>query len=122
MSKKLVDSIGRELPSCSVPKVAGCTPIASQVVVEFLTAKEVIGTGLHVGAEAKLTSAPQGYVLAIGPKVDTATYGIKVGDRVIMSGGFTPLPEYCTGSNERQRGLVEPHCIKGVLLENGKQA
>lgn len=115
MAKKLVDSVGFELSG--IPKVKGCNPVGSQILVEFLTTKEALGTNLHVN-EAKLTSAPQGYVLALGPKVDPNHFNIKIGDRVIMSGGFTPLPEFNGDNNDRMRGLVEPHAIKGVLTES----
>ena len=112
MSKKLklTDSSGREISS--VPNITGVRPVGAQILVAFLSAQEALGTRLHVGEEVK-AGAPQGYVQAIGPLVDEK-YGIKVGDRVICSGSFTPCPEY---KSDRVMGLVEPHTIKAILEE-----
>ncbi len=108
---KLTDVTGQEI-SC-VPSVSGVKPVGSQILVEFLTTQEALGTKLHVGEETK-AGAPQGYVKALGPRVDK-DWGINVGDRVLCSGSFTPCPEV---KSDRMLGLVEPHVIKAILEEN----
>jgi len=108
---KLTDATGCEISS--VPSISGIRPVGTQILVEFLTAQEALGTRLHVGDEVK-AGAPQGYVKFVGPKVDP-DWGIKVGDRVLCSGNFTPCPEI---KSDRMVGLVEPHCIKAILEES----
>lgn len=108
---KLTDVTGQVISS--VPSVKGVKPVGAQILVEFLSAQEALGTKLHVSEETKV-GAPQGYVLALGPQIDEK-WGISVGDRVICSGNFTPCPEV---KNDRMLGLVEPHVVKGVLIED----
>ena len=101
----------------SVPKVVDVKPCLSQVLVEILTEKEQLGTQLHISGKKSVGDAPHGYILAMGPSLmaDIDKWGFKVGDRVIVSGNYTPVPNY--GNSHRERGLVEPSCIKGVLVE-----
>jgi hypothetical protein len=102
-----------------VPSIKGVKPVGSQVLVELLTPQEILGTELYIPEEGKgrtINGAPQGYILDGGPLVDFASWGFKKGDRVTLSGSFTPLPEEAS-KNSRPLSLVEPHCIKAVLLE-----
>ena len=110
---KLTDASGQEMNL--VPSVKKVKPVGSQILVEFLTAQEALGTKLHMSDDIK-AGAPQGYVLALGPKVEEMNWGMKVGDRVLCSGSFTPCPE-ATSDSGRMIGLVEPHVIKAVLEE-----
>ena len=60
--------------------------------------------------------APQGFIRGVGKKITTDDWGFELGDRVVLSGNYTPLPEVTTES-ERPLILVEPHQIKAVLVE-----
>jgi hypothetical protein len=86
----------------------------SGVLVEMLKADEALGTKLYVGNNA--TSPPQGFVIDIGPSLKSEEWGIKVGDRVLLQGSFVPLPKF--GDGTRDLGMVEPHAIKCVLIED----
>jgi co-chaperonin GroES (HSP10) len=95
-------------------KVEGLRAVGHSVLVELLTAQETLGTQLTVGDNTKV-EAPQAYVLDVGPGVKKDEWGFKVGDRVIFSGGFVPAPNF--DKNPRQRGTIDPHSIKAVLVE-----
>jgi hypothetical protein len=84
------------------------------IMVELLNPQETLNTTLTVTENTKL-EAYQAYVLEIGPNVDTSKLGFKTGDRIALSGGFIPLPNYDRG--ERKMGLIEAHTIKAVLVE-----
>lgn len=100
-----------------VPAVTGVNPCGSQVLVELLTAQEALGTVLQIDSAASVNGAPQGYVLAIGPRVP-ADMGFKTGDRVTLNGNYTPIPEKFQRANpHRPWILVEPHQIKAVFTE-----
>lgn len=104
------------VPISTVPKPTGVEPLGSQVLCEILSAQEALGTTLVVGDETKV-GAPQGYILAFGPNVSCDSYGFRVGDRVILTGNFTPIPEKI-GDAHRMKILVEPHQIKARLTED----
>lgn len=117
MSKKLVSGTGEVLSS--VPKIKSVRPAGTCVLVEVLTAQEALGTILSVQGNV-VNGAPQGYIKDIGPNVDLSKFGYKKGDRVILQGNFTPLPEGESLPRENQHRpliLVEPHQIKAVLEE-----
>lgn len=109
----IIDPSGNEI-TIAAPKVKGATPVGSQVLVEILSSKEILGTDLHIG-DVKI-GAPQAYILAFGPKTNTEDWGFEVGNRVVLSGNFTPLPEIKNAS-KRITAVVEPHTIKAVLVE-----
>jgi hypothetical protein len=46
-------------------------------------------------------------------KENISNYGFNVGDRVVISGNATPVPDY--DSSDREKVLVEPFAIKAVL-------
>jgi co-chaperonin GroES (HSP10) len=98
-----------------VPDIKSVRPVGSQVLVERLTAQEQMGTTLQIMSGTNPEGAPQGYVLAWGLKVED-DWGFEVGDRVVLTGKYTPLPEV-PGTNGRELILVEPHQVKAVLLE-----
>ncbi len=104
----------------AVPPVVGCKPVGSQVLFEELTQKELLGTNLVISGNTGSKSAPQAYITALGPKVDPE-WGLKVGQRVVISGTFTPIPEI-SGSNGRRTGVCDPFNIKAVLIEKGTLA
>lgn len=110
-SRIIVDSNGQEVTS--VPKVIDIVPFGSTILVEILNAKEALGTLIEVNKDAKV-GAPQGYVLALGPKLDPEC-GIKVGDRVMMQGTFVPVPDW--DHSPRQKGILEIHNIKALIKE-----
>ena len=104
----------------SVPKVVGCKPIGQQVLVEHLTDNEQMGTSMILPGKAKSVDGEmqQSYILAIGPMLDAEKWGFKVGDRVMVQGTYNPVPRF-DGEDEkgREKGLVEPHNIRGILIE-----
>jgi hypothetical protein len=116
--KKLTNASGQELKK-ALPAITGVRPIGNQILVEVILPDELAPpTPMYIPENAKvgtISGAPQGYVIEVGPKVDP-TYGIVAGDRVVLSGTFTPLPEV-TSVNGRPRACLEPHMIKAVLLE-----
>jgi co-chaperonin GroES (HSP10) len=98
--------------------VIGFKPAGSYIVVELLEDKEVLGTGLTLSGNTKL-EAPQAYVLGMGPSLDTSRFGVGVGDRVIISGGFVPLPRR---EGQRQAGVIDVNSVKAVLVEGDEVA
>lgn len=97
-----------------VPAVVGVKAVGSGIIVELLTPQEILGTSIAVDEDSKI-GAPQGYIIDIGPAMDPK-YGFKIGDRVVLSGTHTPLPESLS-TNGRPLGSVEPYVIKAVLQE-----
>jgi co-chaperonin GroES (HSP10) len=98
------------------PKIKGVTPCGSQVLVEVLTQQEMLGTSLSISEDTPVNKdALQGYVVAVGPKFNGEDFGFKLGDRVLISGMGVPAPNY--DECHRVRFLMEPYCIKSVLLE-----
>lgn len=96
------------------PKVVGIKPSGSQILVEMLSSKEILGTTLTIKGDSNI-GAPQGYVLAIGPNVDPKVWGFEIGNRVLLQGAYIPVPKINDG---RAMGIVEPHAIKAILVED----
>lgn len=107
MASKKVEKLSLE-----VNEVKGCRPVGSQILLELLTAQEIMNTKLHL-RNNKATNEYQAFVLACGPSITSENWGFKVGDRVLVSGSGVPVPNY--DDCERDRVLMEPHSIKGVL-------
>ena len=105
----------------TLPKVSGCKPVGTCVLIELLTKQEMQGSKtLFIPEEGGKNNeeCQQAYVLDIGPKVPTDV-GFKVGDRVMLQGiGANPVPNY-RGDGARKMNLVEPHIIRAVLTEAG---
>ena len=100
----------------SVPNVVGCMPVGSQVLVEHLTDQEMLNTKLElVSPERKKGDIQQSYVLSAGPGFKPDDWGFGVGDRVMVVGTYNPVP--VRSANDRELGIVEPHNIRGVLVE-----
>lgn len=110
---KLVGATGEELRT-PMPEVTGCTPCGSQVLIEVLTAQELMNTMLTVTATTDTKRTLQAYVRAVGPSTGEH-WGFKVGDRVLFSGFGVMAPNI--DDSPRDRFLVEPQAIKGVLSE-----
>jgi len=108
----IVDCTGNELCS-KAPQIVEAQPFGSMVLVEHLTAKEILGTTLEVNKNTQVGS-PQAYIAKLGPKVSEES-GLKVGQRVLLQGTYVPVPHY--GDTKRERGLVEIHNIKAILVE-----
>jgi co-chaperonin GroES (HSP10) len=97
------------------PSITSVRPYGSTVLVDLLNPDEILGTTLYIKDDTK-AGAPQGYVLAFGPKLDMKDMGLKVGDRVLLQGTFVPVPDF--GDAKRQKGIVELHNIKAVFEES----
>lgn len=91
--------------------VTKCTPCGYQILLELLTAQEMLNTKLILN-ENKTMREFQAVVLAVGPMLKE-DYGFKVGDRVLLSGTGVPVPNY--DNSERDKILMEPQSIKAVL-------
>jgi hypothetical protein len=90
-----------------------CKPCNSLILLELLTEQERMGTRLHL-QNNKPSAEYQAFVLSAGPNFDPSIWGFNVGDRVLVSGGGVPVPNY--NNSERDKVIMEPHSIKGVLL------
>jgi co-chaperonin GroES (HSP10) len=104
-----------EAPLPELPSVIDVEPVGFQVLFEELTAQELQSSKIYVAGK-RSDGPPQGYILKVGPKVDVEEWGFKVGDRVVLVGNYTPVPG--DDGRERALGMVEPHQIKAVLVEN----
>jgi hypothetical protein len=121
MSNVLDLSICPRAAGALLPKVVSVKPTGSSILVELLTKEEMnsmVSSVLHLGAaEAGPGTAPQGYVLAVGPSLADGIF--KPGDRVLVINshgqGFVPVPNVDGG--KRARGVVELHNIKAILEE-----
>ena len=111
----ITDANGNEIVT-RVPSVDSVRPLGSTVIIELLRPEEIMGTSLLIGEEVSAGGAPQAYVLDIGPAVDKERWGVKVGDRVVLVGTYTPLPD-SAAKNGRKIGVVESHVIKAILIE-----
>lgn len=111
--KKNCEAKAVESLKFEVNEVKGCKPVGSQVLLELLTAQEIMNTRLHLNNN-KPTNEYQAFVKAVGPNLNADVWGFKVGDRVLLSGSGVPVPNF--DNCERDRVLMEPHCIKGVLV------
>jgi co-chaperonin GroES (HSP10) len=96
-----------------VNSIKGCVPCGSQILVEMLTSQEILNTRLYL-QNNKPSAEYQGFVLAVGPGLKDSDLGFSIGDRVLISGNGVPVPNY--DNCERDRYLLEPHAIKGVLV------
>ena len=70
----------------TVPKVVGVRPCGSQVMIEFLTSQELLGTSLTVGDKLDLKMPMQGYVRAVGPNFRATDWGFDICSRDIVTG------------------------------------
>ena len=105
---------GGSAKCCSELKpISSVKPAGNQVLLELLTAQEVLGTKIIVN-ESKAYKEFQAIVLAEGPLAKAEQYGFKVGDRVILSGNGVPVPNL--DNTGRDRVLMEPNCVKAVLV------
>lgn len=107
---KLVKADG----SSFIPGINKVIPCGSQVLVELLTAQEIMGTKLTVG-ESVDVGAPQGYVKAVGPTCKASDWGFKIGDRVMLHGKGPFAPDV---GGDREAVLIEPNSIRAVLQED----
>ena len=92
-------------------KVTECSPCGYQVLLELLTAQEMLSTKIIVN-EPKQTRDFQAIVLATGPMLKEE-YGFKVGDRVLLSGSGVPVPDY--NNSGKDKVLMDPQSIRAVL-------
>ena len=117
MSKnKILTPLGTEFNSAPpVPKIKSVRPCGAQVLIEFLTPQEMLGTSLAVNEKMDLKVPLQGYVRAVGPNFKSTDYGFDLGDRVTVSGAGIHVPNWDNIS--RDRFLMEPTSVKGVIIE-----
>lgn len=111
----LVNVKGEKLGAA--PRVKGCKPTGSLVLVEHLTSQEQLATNIQVSDKVSV-GCPQAYVLAVGPSFNPETYGFKAGDRVLIQGNFNPVPKF--GKSDRDKAIIEPHSVRAVLEEEAR--
>lgn len=99
--------------SSEIKSVSAVKPTGNQILLELLTAQEVLNTKIIVN-ESKAYKEFQAIILAEGPLAKGEQYGFKVGDRVILSGNGVPVPNF--DNTGRDRILMEPNCVKAVLV------
>lgn len=92
--------------------IVGVKAVGNYVLVEHLTPQECMNTNLIITKSSK--DSYQAVVLDIGPLVNK-DYGLQVGQRVIISGTCIPVPNY--DSSHRERSLLLPDTIKGLIIE-----
>lgn len=106
------------LPIITAPaiKYEAVKAAGTNILVELLTAEEVMGSTLHLPTNTKMP-AIQGIILDIGPALKGEEWGIEVGDRVVLWGDFVPVPKpkSVQESNKKDWGVYPPHAIKAVL-------
>jgi co-chaperonin GroES (HSP10) len=106
------------------PAIRAVKPLGGQILVEVFLEEEVSPDSKIIlpdisknKGDRGVGGAPQGRVLDIGPGL-SPSFGVKVGDRVLLQGNFVPLPKLSDQRDgDRERALVEPHTIKALLLE-----
>ena len=100
-----------------VPKIIGCRPVGSQVLVEHLTDNEMLGTTMILpGGKTSGHEVQQSIVLDYGPSFDPKTWGYDKGDRVMVVGSYNPVPKI-SDDQVREMGIIEPHNVRAVLLQ-----
>jgi hypothetical protein len=117
---KIKSITGEDLCPNICPDIVDVIPCGTQVLVEVITAQEALGTTLSIQGNTAINGAPQGYIVGMGPKTAADEWGFKIGNRVTLHGNFTPVPEVKTikrKPDHRLWILVEPHQIKGILVE-----
>lgn len=102
--------------AASQKKIINVNPVGTQVLVELLTYAEqhpstIVSTGKFAKDEAR-----HGWVRKIGPNVKDTDWSFKVGDRVLISGNGTPVPQF-EGCNDHEWVLLEPYTLKATLEE-----
>ena len=112
---KIISTTGKILSNTNTPKIVGVQATGSQVLVEMLTSQELMGTTLALSESTDLKVPLQGYIRSVGPGFLSDSWGYKIGDRVIVSGGGVMAPNY--DGSHRDRFFMEPSSIKGVLSE-----
>lgn len=110
-TSKLVKADG----SSFIRKISDITPCGSKILVELFTAQEIMGTKFDVGTKVDV-GMPQAKIISVGPSVTPEAWGFKVGDRVLLHGSGPITPEY--GDSDRDRALIEPHSVFGVIVES----
>lgn len=94
-------------------KIKSVKAVGTGVLVALLSSEEAAGTSLYIGKNQD--APPQGYVIDIGPAMNRKDWGLEIGDRVLLHGNYTLIPNYVV--DDRKVGIVEPYSIKAVLEE-----
>lgn len=120
MTKKIITASGGEIAlngsTPKAPKISAVHPFGSKILVEVLTATEVIDTNLYISEKTEADGAPQAYILELGPTV-AADSGLKVGQRIYWTGKGTAVNDPRAG--KRLRALLEVHNVQAIIEEEG---
>jgi hypothetical protein len=110
----IVDAGGHQIVK-KLPQVKEVKPFGSMLLVEHLTAKQILGTSLEVGEDSN-AGVPQAYIRALGPSV-SPDVNLEIGTRVLLQGSYVPAPEFGEYVGDRKLGLIEMHNVKGIVVE-----
>lgn len=113
---KIVGITGQEITAAAkkVPAIKGIRPYGSKILVEVLNPDEVLNTNLFVDKDAKVSGAPQAYILELGNQVPPDS-GLEVGQRIYWTGKGTSIED--PRSTDRVRALLELHNILAIIEE-----
>jgi len=105
-----------------VPVIKEIKPAGSSLMVEMLNKDEILNTNFYISEDTESVGPPQAYITAIGPGLKAMidkgeSLFLKVGDRVLLQGNYVPVPNW--NDCPRNRGLVEFHNVKAVMVEEG---
>jgi hypothetical protein len=113
MSKKvIVEENMPNVPTNNLGPVRSVTPLGTQVLIELLTAQEMLGTKVIINDMVQHKEF-HGIILSIGSLVDLKQYGFNIGDRVLLSGAGIPVPNF--NNSNRDKILMEPFAVKAIL-------
>lgn len=96
----------------SVGRIKAAHPTGDMILIELLTVQELSETKINL-ADGDRPEGKQAIILELGPKTPT-DLGFAVGDRVVVTGRYVPLPKVESASL-RPQGLIAPAGINAVL-------
>ena len=118
MPKFVVNKNYAETPVVDVPEIVDVKPLGSLVYIELLSPQECMNTKLDLGNSTEVT-INQAVILGLGCRIP-ADYGLRIGQRVFISGPIVFGPDYGDyqwSAQGRKRGVVEYLAVKGEIVE-----
>lgn len=104
--------------ACANKSFTDITPCGSQIIVELLTAKQILGTTLSIEGSGDDIGVPVGVIRSIGPNVKPEDWGFEVGQTILIGGVVKLIPdELASKFVNCKLSIVEPNQIKAVLQQ-----
>ncbi len=94
-----------------IRKVVDYKAPGSKVLVRMLAPEEAAGSRLATTGKSN-----QGRIVDIGPSIEEK-WGFAKGQRVLLQGTYVPVPKFPGDADERELGIVDPHMIQCILVE-----